>query len=119
MSHSNRFSAAILVGVLGAALPLVSTQAATNTPQEQANIKVVVDFYAALDQGDANHNLKQNIRTIAEKYLASDYIQHVEGAQRYGQGREGFISMFEHIPAMPAPSVGAAPVAPFVPVGAC
>ena len=114
MSHSNRFSTALLVGVLGAALPLASTQAATNTPQEQANIKVVVDFYAALDQGDANHDLKQNIRKIAEKYLAAGYIQHAEGAQHYGQGREGFISMFEHVPAMPAPLVGAAPPPPVV-----
>ena len=70
MIHSKRFSAALLTGLLGVAMPFASTQAATYTQQEQANIKVVADFYAALDRGDASGDLKKKIRVIAEQYLA-------------------------------------------------
>ncbi|MDB6014890.1 MAG: hypothetical protein JWL65_7140 [Gammaproteobacteria bacterium] len=110
MSRSNRFATAVLAGLFGAALPWLSTQAATYTPQEEANIKLVAEFYAALDRGDAAHDLKQKIRSIAEQYLQPDYIQHAEGARTFGSGREGFIRMFEQMPAMPAaPGAGAPP----------
>jgi predicted SnoaL-like aldol condensation-catalyzing enzyme len=109
MIHSKRFLAALLTGLLGVAMPFASTQAATYTKQEQANIKLVADFYAALDRGDAGGDLKKKIRAIAEQYLAPDYFQHVETQRAYGPGREGFIKMFEQMPAMPAPPAGAPP----------
>jgi predicted SnoaL-like aldol condensation-catalyzing enzyme len=111
MIHSKRLSAALLTGLLGVAMPFASTQAATYSKQEQANIKVVADFYAALDRGDADGDLKKKIRAIAEQYLAPDYFQHVEAQRAYGPGREGFIKMFEHMPAMPAPPAAGAPPA--------
>lgn len=101
----------ILLATLLAAAPFGLTQAATNTAQESANMKVVADFYAALDAADAKGNMKQQIRSIAEKYLQPDYHQHMEAQKAYGPGREGFIKMFEGMPAMPLP-LGAAPPPP-------
>ena len=93
---------------LGAGLAM-SAHAATYTPQEKANVKLVADFYAALDHADAHGGMKQNIRSIVEKYLQADYIQHMEAAKQFGQGREGLVRMFEQMPAMPAPPAGMAP----------
>jgi len=91
MSHSKRFPAAILTGLFSVAMPFVSTQAATYTPQEQANMKLVADFYAALDEG----NLQERIGAIAEKYLKEDYIQHSGAGRASGQGRQGFMRIFQ------------------------
>jgi predicted SnoaL-like aldol condensation-catalyzing enzyme len=104
MNLFNRFSrAAGTVGAaaLAATMSIGSAQAATYTSQEQANMKLVSDFYAALDRGDAAGDIKQRIRSIAEQYLRPDYIQHMEAQQSYGTGREGFIKMFEQMSARP------------------
>lgn len=93
---------------LGAGLAM-SAHAATYTPQEKANVKLVADFYAALDNADAHGDMKRKIRTIAEKYMQADYIQHMEAAKKFGQGREGLIRLLEQAPAMPAPPAGMAP----------
>lgn len=107
MSHSKRFCAVVLTGLFGALMPFVSTQAATYTPQEQANMKLVADFYAALDEG----NLQQRIRGIAEQYLKEDYNQHSELGRASGAGREGFIRSFQQMPSGPPPGAGAPPPA--------
>ena len=96
---------------MGAGLAL-SAQAATYTPQEKANVQLVADFYAALDNAGAHGEMKQKIRSIAEQYMQADYIQHMEAGKKFGQGREGFIRMFEQGPAMPAPPAGTAPPPP-------
>ena len=90
---------------MGAGLAL-SAHAATYTPQEEANVKLVADFYAALDNADAHGGMKQDIRSIVEKYMQPDYIQHMEAGKKFGPGREGLIRMFE---AMPAPPAGMPP----------
>jgi predicted SnoaL-like aldol condensation-catalyzing enzyme len=103
------------VAALVAAMWCPGTPAATYSSQEQSNMKVVTDFYAALDRGDASGDLQQRIRSIAEQYLRPDYIQHREGAREFGAGREGFIHMFEQMPSMPRPpSAAGAPPAPKV-----
>jgi predicted SnoaL-like aldol condensation-catalyzing enzyme len=83
--------------------------AATYTAEEQGNLKIVADFYAALDEGEAHGDLKQRIRAVAEKYLARNYLQHSESARDAEPGREGFIQMFESRAATPAPRVTASP----------
>jgi predicted SnoaL-like aldol condensation-catalyzing enzyme len=93
---------------MGAGLAMTA-HAATYTPQEEANVKLVADFYAALDNADAHGDMKQQIRSIAEKYMQADYIQHMEAGKKFGQGREGFIRLLEQAPAMPAPPAGMAP----------
>ncbi|MFA9216779.1 MAG: hypothetical protein ACEQSK_06700 [Sphingomonadaceae bacterium] len=100
-----KFVAACALG-LGLAM---SAHAAKYTPQEEANVKLVADFYAALDNADAHGDMKQKIRSIAEKYLQADYIQHMEAAKAFGPGREGLIRLLEQMPAMPAPPAGMAP----------
>jgi predicted SnoaL-like aldol condensation-catalyzing enzyme len=102
----------VVTGLLGAVVAVSTTQAETNTSQEQANIKLVADFYAALEQ-DYQHGNKK-VRSIAEQYLSPDYIQHMEAAQSYGPGREGYIRMFEQMPAVPLPPGGVAPPSPKV-----
>lgn len=107
MTDSRLFSTAFIMGLLCVTMPFANSRAATYTAQEQANMKLVADFYAALDDGGPD--LKQKIRGIAEKYLKPDYIQHMEQQRQFGPGREGFIRMFEQMPAMPAPPAGAPP----------
>lgn len=113
----SKISRILTAGLLAAALPFASTQAKAYTAQEKANIKLVEDFYAALDRaaldrGDAAVDIKQKIRGIAERYLAPDYIQHAEAAGAVGQGREGFIRFFEQMPAIPGPPPAGAPQSP-------
>ena len=97
----------VVTALLGAAAAFSTAQAETNTPQEQANMKLVADFYAALEQ-DYQHGNKK-VRSIAEQYLRPDYIQHMEAAQSFGPGREGYIRMFEQMPSAPPPANGVAP----------
>lgn len=98
MSKISRFLAA---GLLCAALPLASVQAATYTAQERANIKVVEDYFAALDASDATGDAKQKVAAV-KRYVSPDYIQHDQGAAVHGKGREGLIRLFESGPgAMP------------------
>jgi predicted SnoaL-like aldol condensation-catalyzing enzyme len=108
MNRSKSFFAAVLACFAVAMLPMASTYAATYTAQEQANMKVVADFYAALDKGGAAGDLKQKIRAIAEQYLRPDYSQHAEAMLAFGPGREGFIRMFEQMP-VPAGAAGQGP----------
>lgn len=79
-------------------LGVIEAAQAHNTPQEEANKKLVLDFYAALNRGDAEGNLREKIRQIAERYIAPDYLQHNEMAARAGSGREGLINSFQQMP---------------------
>jgi predicted SnoaL-like aldol condensation-catalyzing enzyme len=104
-----------LTAVLIAAMPLVSAQAATFTAQEQANMKVVADFYVANDAmaaaGDVNL-----IHGIAEKYIGEGYIQHMAAGKKYGNGRENFIRMTLDMPSRP-PRPAGSPAAGGPPAG--
>jgi len=101
------FLVVAVAGLIGAIGSFSTTHAGTNTPQEQANMKLIADFYAALEQ-DYQHGNKK-VRSIAEQYLSPNYIQHMEAARAYGPGREGYIRMFEQMPAAPPPSGGVTP----------
>jgi predicted SnoaL-like aldol condensation-catalyzing enzyme len=85
--------------------------AAQYTAQEKANMQMVQDFYAALDEGDAKKNTKVAIVGIAEKYIAPNYKQHMAGGQ---SGRENFIKMFQNMPA----GIGGPPPAGMAPPAA-
>jgi predicted SnoaL-like aldol condensation-catalyzing enzyme len=76
-------------GVLMLAVLCVGAAQAHNTPQEEANKKVVRDFYIALDDAQAEGTIQQKITGIIEKYIAVDYIQHMEGGK---QGRAGMLA---------------------------
>lgn len=93
---------------LGLALVLglvAASPAAAETPAEQANKKLVLDFYAALNQADATHSTKERIKAIAEKYLGANYVQHSEAFGALpgpGTARDKLIRMFQTMPPMPA-----------------
>ena len=52
-----------------------------NTPQEEANKKLVRDFYIALDAPRAEGGGRESMARISEKYIAADYIQHSVNGQ--------------------------------------
>ena len=84
-------------GVLMLAMLLMGVAQAHNTPQEEANKKLVRDFYNALDDAQAEGKIREKITGIIEKYIAVDYIQHQEG------GKQGRAGMLETVRSMPAP----------------
>jgi len=112
MRVAKNFLVAVFMGLLGTVIGFSSTHAGTNTAQEQANMKLVADFYAALEQDYLSGG--QRVRSIAERYLTPGYVQHMEAARGFGQGREGYIRMFEQSPQVPPPAAGEAPRPPTV-----
>jgi predicted SnoaL-like aldol condensation-catalyzing enzyme len=81
---------------------------AHDTPQEEANKKLVRDFYIASDDAVIAGNMKEDMPKVIEKYIAVDYIQHREG------GKNGRAAMLEAIrdshastPAAPPQAAGA------------
>lgn len=101
MRMSNFLSAAVTLGILWA-----GAAQAHNTPQEEANKKLVRDFYNALDDAQIEGKIREKITGIIEKYIAVDYIQHQEGGK---QGRAGMLETVRGPQAAPpaAPAGGA------------
>jgi predicted SnoaL-like aldol condensation-catalyzing enzyme len=108
MSGFKQTRAAILVAAMMMAGDGAS-QAATLTAQERANEQLVVDFYAALNAIDAGTTGRQDARSIAERFISPDYIQHSEAYQGPGNARERFIAGMEHVPSGPRPGFQAPP----------
>jgi hypothetical protein len=82
--------------LLGAAMPMMSAQAAQYTKQEEEGIAAVTGFYDALNaRSAAGGESKMPFRPIAEKYIAENYHQNSPGWAAQGQGREAFIKMFQ------------------------
>ena len=96
-----------------AAAAFVTPALATESPQEQANKKLVLDFYAALDKNDATGNTAKNAKETLEKYLGPDYYQHSDFFRNLpgvGSDRDKLIQMFQSRPAMKGPApTGPAP----------
>lgn len=93
------------VATVGAGSPAM---AAKYTLAEDANKKVVLDFYAALNDADATHTTKARARAIIEKYIGTDYVQHsanFAGLPGSGTPRDKLINMFESMPDMPGTPV--------------
>jgi predicted SnoaL-like aldol condensation-catalyzing enzyme len=95
--------------VLAAGLAMASVAAAANTPTEAANKKLVLDFYAALNEADATNSMKERIPGIAEKYLSPQYKQHTLLLPGPGTDREKLIKMFQDRPALPPAGATAIP----------
>jgi predicted SnoaL-like aldol condensation-catalyzing enzyme len=108
MSGFKQTRAAILVAAMMTAGGGAS-QAATLTAQERANEQLVVDFYAALNATDVAATGKQHVRSIAERFISPDYIQHSDTYKGPGSARERFISGMEHMPSGPRPGFQAPP----------
>jgi predicted SnoaL-like aldol condensation-catalyzing enzyme len=104
MRHAHhRF--AVRVGMAMAAVLLAASPAAAETPQEQANKKVVLAFFDALNAGDAAGTTARDIPIIAEKYLDPGYTQHSEQFKKLpgpGTDRDKLIRMFQNMPPRPA-----------------
>lgn len=95
--------------VLAAGLAIASNAAAENTPTESANKKIVLDFYAALNEATATNSMKQRIPGIAEKYLSPEYKQHTLMLPGPGTDREKLIRMFQSRPSAPPAGATAMP----------
>lgn len=97
MNHSKTITAAI-AALLGAAMPMMSAQAAQYTKQEQEAIAAVQGFYDALNARDAaGGESKMPIRPIVEKYISEKYHQNSPALAAQGQGPEALIRMFQGI----------------------
>jgi len=83
--------------VAALALSGASARAGESTQQE-ANKKLVSEFYAALYDAEATGAMKTKGRSIVEKFIALDYIQHRPGEKN---GREAMIHNTEAAPSMP------------------
>ncbi|HEY5309949.1 MAG TPA: hypothetical protein VIK97_15655 [Casimicrobiaceae bacterium] len=94
--NNSKIAAVAVAALLGAAVPMMSAQAAQNTKLEKENIAAVQGFYDALNaRNAAGGESKMPFRPIAEKYIAENYHQNSPGWAAHGQGREAFIKMFE------------------------
>jgi hypothetical protein len=60
-------------GMLMLAVMWIGAAQATNTPQEEADKKLVRDFYTALDDAQVEGKIREKITGIIEKYIAVDY----------------------------------------------
>ena len=107
-SPSNIFRLNRIGLVLAAGLAMASA-VAENTPTEAANKKIVLGFYAALNEATASNTMKQRIPAIAEKYLSPEYKQHTLMLPGPGTDRERLIRMFQSRPAGPPPGTAATP----------
>ncbi len=92
----------LICGLLFAAsLASVSPAFAQDTPAEQANKQLVLDFYSALDQAMATGTAPARAQGIAETYLSPDYIQHAEALANLpgpGTARDKFIRLTQGVP---------------------
>jgi predicted SnoaL-like aldol condensation-catalyzing enzyme len=95
--------------LLAAGLAVASTAAAANTPTEAANKKIVLAFYAALNEADATNSMKERIAGIVGKYLSPEYKQHTLLLPGSGTDREKLIGMFQSRPARPSAGAAALP----------
>ena len=91
-----------VVLILTAGVAMAASAFAENTPTEAANKKVVLDFYAALNEADASNTMQEQIPAIAEMYLSPQYQQHTLVLPGTGTDREKLIRMFQSRPARPA-----------------
>ena len=117
MNHSKTIATA-LAALLGAAIPMMSAQAAQYTKQEKEGIAAVQGFYDALNaRNAAGGESKMPFRPIAEKYIAENYHQNSPGWAAQGQGREAFIKMFQGRGGGASPNAAGAPPAAGAPGG--
>jgi predicted SnoaL-like aldol condensation-catalyzing enzyme len=109
VNYSKTIVIAVL-SLLGAAMPMMSAQAAQYTKQEEEGIALVQGFYDALDaRTAAGGESKVPFRPIAEKYIAENYHQNSPGWAAQGQGREALIRIFETRAGGPGGMQGPAP----------
>ncbi|EIZ79584.1 hypothetical protein WSK_1817 [Novosphingobium sp. Rr 2-17] len=100
----DRIDAKKIAVALSVGLVLSSpAKAATNTPREIDNKQLVVDFYQALDAANSAGTTAKQARSIAERFLSRDYVQHQEGASSNGNAREAFVRNAEAVPPGPPP----------------
>ncbi|WP_180982608.1 nuclear transport factor 2 family protein [Methylocella silvestris] len=89
---------ALAAGIAAATLGVAAPSFARDEAQESANVKLVQDFYAELDQATASGKIREEASPIAAKFIAPNYIQHMEGAP---SGRDGFVKLMSQIPPGP------------------
>jgi predicted SnoaL-like aldol condensation-catalyzing enzyme len=98
----------VAVAAVAAAVLLGASAQAREPIREEANKELVRDFYAALEEAQASGTMRTKGRSIVERFIAPDYIQHRPGEQN---GREAMIHNTESAPSMPG---GAMPPAKLV-----
>ena len=91
----------VAAGLAAATFGLATPGFARDDAKVSANINLVQDFYAELEQATATGKLSEQIPAIATKFIAPNYIQHMEGA---ASGRDVFVQLMSKIPSgLPMP----------------
>jgi len=83
MNIKTRLTCAAFGLALALSAPAANAQSAARTPQEEANLHTVMEFYRTVFEPEIVAN--------AKNYIGDDYIEHNPNA---GQGLAGFTEMF-------------------------
>lgn len=84
----------------------VAQTATAGTPQADANVKLVQAFLGDVRAATFQHHDPKEIRTVTERYLSSDYMQHSQGMK---PGREGYIDSMVQMAQGTGPTAGGMP----------
>jgi predicted SnoaL-like aldol condensation-catalyzing enzyme len=66
----------------------------------EANVQLVKRFIQEIDLAARSNDPRKEVRTVAERYLSADYIQH---SRALAPGREGYIQLLTKASPPPAP----------------
>lgn len=101
-----------LVFAAAVATLMVAGSANAADAQGAANVRIIKNFLSDIRQALASGDPK-NIRSIAEKYMSEDYVQHspVFAPGLFPPGREGYIQVMSSM-GLGKPPAGAPPAAP-------
>ena len=86
------------VAAVAAAVLLSASAQAGEPNRAEANKKLVREFFAAIDEAQTSGAMKAKGRSIVERFMAPDYIQHRPGEQN---GREAMVRRTESAQFLP------------------
>lgn len=106
-----------LVFAAAVAMMMVAGSANAADAQGAANVRTIKNFLSDIRQALVSGDPK-NIRSVAEKYMSEDYVQHspVFAPGLFPPGREGYIQVMSSM-GLGKPPAGAPPAASAPPVG--
>lgn len=95
----------VATGLAFLATVSVAQTATAGTPGADTNVKLVQAFLVDVRAATFRDHDPREIRTVSERYLSSDYIQHSEGMK---PGRDGYIDSMVQLAEGKGPPAGGA-----------
>ncbi|EIZ78823.1 hypothetical protein WSK_2871 [Novosphingobium sp. Rr 2-17] len=97
----------LAAGVSLMAALTISQTALAGTPAADANVKLVQTFLADVRVATFQHHDPKEIRSVSERYISGDYVQHSAGME---PGRDGYIDSMVKL--AKGPEAGGPPMPP-------